>query len=1408
MSKQRYYLGLKMASSAVGWSVTDTDYNILRRRGKDMWGVHEFDAAQAAETRRTSRSNRRMIARKKARIDILRSFFAPEIEKVDPEFFARLDNSFFFMDDKQMEHVSKYGLFNDPDYTDADYYKEYPTIFHLRKELLDMDHTGKAFDVRLVYLAISNMFKHRGHFYSGVSDKDEDTLDTTQVDACWQELLSWLSEETGLDIERVPVDSMIRIISDVKLKKKDKYDAVLELFGDVKKSKSTVAFLRGMCGMNFDLNTLFSLDSEDKVTVSLSSVGFDEQLPEIEAAASDEYLEKVEDMKAVYDFAILKQILLDYRYLSLARVATYERHAEELKMLKHVYRRYMNASDYNRMFRSDSVGSYSAYVNSTNSGDLKRRRGVGVAHGKTKKELFYGAVKKDLAQCPADDADVTYILSMIEAEQFMPKQLISDNHVIPNQIHCRELRRILANAQAYLPFLNEADDSGLTVSDKIIALFTFTMPYYIGPVNTNSKTGWVVRKEDGRVLPWNFNEKIDEKASSEKFITRMTRECTYVAGEKVLPKCSLLYEKYAVLNTINAICIDGDRLSPEVKQGIYNDVFAKGKKVSKSKICDYLIKKGLITSKSQVSGVDTEIGSALSSYGKMKKIFGDKIDTPEYQAVAEEIIYWGTIFGDSKKMFREHLQKFVAQGYIDESQIPRISGLRFSGWGRMSKELLNSQGIYKSTDDHPEEECLSIIDALWKYSMNFQELAFSNEFTFREVLEKKRHHSYKVLNDFTIDDLDEFYFSPAVKRMMWRTILVVREVIDVMGCAPERVFIEMVRQQDTDKKSNSKKKAKKKKNPSEERQNALLKAYKKIKDSDGHEWQKEIQEAAKNGLLKRRRVFLYYAQLGRDVYTGKEIPLEEIVDADDDCGYNIDHIYPRHYVKDENILSNLVLVDKQINTELGDKYPLPTKISGNPRVSGLWRLLHENGLMSDEKYKRLTNRDPFTEQQMGDFIAKQLVGVSQGMKGVAALLSDLLPKTTKIVYAKSDNVAEFRQKFNFPKLVALNNLHYAQDAYLNIVVGNVYFVKFTQDPWNFIRMEYALDRRKNHYNLDRMYDWPVSRNGEYAWTTDETQMHGTIHTVERMMSKTSALMTAMCVDKSGKFSKETIYAATKTKDDGYTYIPIKTADTRFLNMSRYGGHTAVATSSMVMIRTVDNGKPAFTIEPVFTMYRDQITSHKNGLEWYCREVLGYDDFSIECPNLKIGTLVEINGYRVRLSGRTSGYISLRNAENMYLPQGWQQYAKNIERMAPIIISMYNNAKKHDEVPNMKLNPKLKISSEKNIELYDLILKKHKDTLFANRPTTKKIAPLLTSLRDKFVGLSVPEQCMALFRIFQLTRIGVIDVDMRVFGMSKDFGAIKTSQKLDYGKNKLIFIRQSVTGLFETKMYLDEKGLHK
>ena len=117
-----------------------------------------FEEAQDSSGTRSYRTNRRRLARRKYRINLLRDIFREEIDKVDSSFFERLDDSFYKIEDKKNHNV--HNLFNDS-YTDKEFFGLYPTTYHLRKHLMESEEKE---DIRFLYLALHNMIKYRGNF--------------------------------------------------------------------------------------------------------------------------------------------------------------------------------------------------------------------------------------------------------------------------------------------------------------------------------------------------------------------------------------------------------------------------------------------------------------------------------------------------------------------------------------------------------------------------------------------------------------------------------------------------------------------------------------------------------------------------------------------------------------------------------------------------------------------------------------------------------------------------------------------------------------------------------------------------------------------------------------------------------------------------------------------------------------------------------------------------------------------------------------------------------------------------------------------------------------------------------------------------------------------------------------------
>lgn len=158
---KKFYLGMDIGTESVGMAATDENYNLLRARGKDLWAVRLFDAANDASARRMKRTARRRLMRRKQRVEWLQELFVPYLE--DEYFFLRLNNSGFEKEDKHENLQSQYSLFADGEFTDREFYKNYPTVFHLRQALAEEKSAEKT-DLRLYYLALHHIVKYRGHF--------------------------------------------------------------------------------------------------------------------------------------------------------------------------------------------------------------------------------------------------------------------------------------------------------------------------------------------------------------------------------------------------------------------------------------------------------------------------------------------------------------------------------------------------------------------------------------------------------------------------------------------------------------------------------------------------------------------------------------------------------------------------------------------------------------------------------------------------------------------------------------------------------------------------------------------------------------------------------------------------------------------------------------------------------------------------------------------------------------------------------------------------------------------------------------------------------------------------------------------------------------------------------------------
>lgn len=1347
MSK-KYYLGLDIGTNSVGWAVTDENYNLCKYAGKRMWGIRLFEGGETAEQRRISRSNRRRLSRKKQRIDLLQELFAEEIAKMDPTFFIRLNESRLHLEDKSTGE--KFPLFTDKDYTDIQYYKEYPTMYHLRKELIE---NSKVHDVRLVYLACHHILKNRGHFLINGSFSD-----VKKLSSVCESMLNSFNGISKYQIEINDIERLEEILSDRKKQKSVKAKELIQIFEcgpcedktDEKTCKAIVSNLsKWLTGLKGNINSIFDMQFEE---IDTSSFSFTEPKYEdtISAALEEkypDYADVIQKIKTVYDWSVLVEIMAGEDYLSFAKVNAYNKHKENLCILKEVIRKYCDSEMYHIFFNGfDEKNGYGNYIGSI------YKNGHSYAMKKCSTEDFYKTLGKilDKIQPEKEDENVLEELKVeVKNQTLLPLARTTANGTIPNQVHIQELKAILDNAKKYLPFLNEKDEYG-TVAEKIISIAKFRIPYYVGPLSTRHKkqgaNSWIVRKQEGRIYPWNFEEMVDLEQSNKEFIQRMTNKCTHLIGEDVLPKNSLLYSRYMVLNELNNLRIRGNKISVNLKQELYKELFCTKAKVTGKGLFNYLKKEDEELALEDISGFDIDFKSSLTSYLDFKKqILGEEIEKDKYKDIVENIIKWKTIYDDDSKMMKKMIEREYPNVF-SKDQIKKICRFKYSGWGNFSLSFLN--GIRGA--DRETGENFTIIEALWKTNYNLMQL-LSKQFTFREEIDlinaDKVGKIDKVSYDNTVKDL---IVSPANKRAIWQTVQITEEIKKVMKCEPERIFIEMARGGEKEKRRTVSRKAR------------LLELYAACKD-DVRDWTKEIENREERE-FNSKKLYLYYTQMGRCMYSGEEIDIDELMQKN--SKWDIDHIYPQSKIKDDSI-DNMVLAKKVINNSKQNKLLSPDI---RIKMKKYWNTLYKGNFISKKKYDRLTRTEDFTNEELSGFIERQIVETRQSSKAVAELLNRLY-EHSEIVYVKAGLVSDFRHDNKLLKSRRINDYHHAKDAFLNIVVGNVYNAKFTSNPRKWIK-----ENRGTNYSIRRVFDYNVKRGNTVVWQGVKDAGHS-IEAIRKTMARNDILYTEYTYCDKGE-----LFNATLVRKGNDKAINLK----KDLDSVKYGGYNTPKTSAFAFIEFDGKKKERKNHIVEIPVYIVNIASRQpDTIKEYLEQKKGYKNVVVKKYPIKKNALIKVDGYLARLRGATEKDVLLKNAVQLVLRDEYSENIRKVEKYLENNIQ-YQADSKFEGFTQEDLN-----------DLYDELYIKLKESIYNKRPanqlgTLEKGREKYRAIGDLREKAKIINNILALFQCDATTSTNL-----------KEIGGTANAGNMAYNKNtlptkKLILIHQSVTGLFETE----------
>ena len=1029
MENKNYSIGLDIGTNSVGFAVITDDYKVPSKKmkvlgntdkrfiKKNLIGTLLFDEGTTAEARRLKRTARRRYTRRKNRLRYLQEIFFEEMSKLDSSFFHRLDDSFLIPEDKR---ASKYPIFATLA-EEKEYHKQFPTIYHLRKYLADSKEKA---DLRLNYLAVAHIIKYRGHFLY------EDTFDikNNDIQKIFNEFINIYDntfEESSLSGQNAQVEA---IFTD-KISKSAKRERVLKLFPDEKSTGLFSEFLKLIVGNQADFKKHFNL--EEKAPLQFSKDTYDEDLENLLGQIGDDFADLFVVAKKLYDAILLSGILTvtdpsTKAPLSASMIERYENHQKDLAALKQFIKNNL-PEKFVEIFSDQSKDGYAGYID-----------------GKTTQEAFYKYIKNLLSKFEGAD----YFLEKIEREDFLRKQRTFDNGSIPHQIHLQEMNAILRRQGEHYPFLKEN-------REKIKKILTFRIPYYVGPLASgNSDFAWLTRNSDQAIRPWNFEEIVDKASSAEEFINKMTNYDLYLPEEKVLPKHSLLYETFAVYNELTKVKFIAEGLrdyqffdSGQKKQ-IVNQLFKEKRKVTEKDIIHYLHNvdgyDGI-----ELKGIEKQFNASLSTYHDLLKIIKDKefMDDAKNEAILENIVHTLTIFED-REMIKQRLAQY--DSLFDEKVIKALTRRHYTGWGKLSAKLIN--GICD------KETCKTILDYLIDddyNNRNFMQLINDDRLSFKEIIQKAQ---VVGKTDDVKQVVQELPGSPAIKKGILQSIKIVDELVNVMGHDPESIVIEMARENQTT--------AKGKKNSRQR--------YKRIEDSlkilaTGLNSKILKQHPTDNTALRDDKLFLYYLQNGRDMYLDEELDIDRLED------YDIDHIIPQAFIKDDS-LDNRVLTSSKENRGKTDNVPSLEVVQ---KRKAFWQQLLDSKLISERKFNNLTKaeRGGLDERDKVTFIKRQLVETRQITKHVAQILDARFNtkvneknqkiRTVKIITLKSNLVSNFRKEFRLYKVREINDYHHAHDAYLNAVVAKAILKKYPKLEPEFVYGDYQKHDLKRYISRSK-----------------------------------------------------------------------------------------------------------------------------------------------------------------------------------------------------------------------------------------------------------------------------------------------------------------------------------------------------
>lgn len=540
--------------------------------------------------------------------------------------------------------------------------------------------------------------------------------------------------------------------------------------------------------------------------------------------------------------------------------------------------------------------------------------------------------------------------------------------------------------------------------------------YHIGPGSAKSITPYGRFTEKGQVEPIDLIEK-------------MRGKCSLYPTEPRAPKMSYSAELFNLLNDLNNMKVNGEKIEKSQKDMIIEKINEKGNITVKQ------LAKLLEVHEDDLTGLridknDKKIITELKGYKELKSILKDSPELYNNHDLLDdiaEILTKTKGIEDRKKKLKELSNQFTSEQMEELAKNNKIKGyhsLSLKAIKEISKEMLIS-------------DCNQM------------------EIITTQGLGKDKHKQLKGRKNIKADD--EAILSPVAKRAQREAFKVVNRLRKKYG-EFDSIIVETTRMKNSDEEKAKIKESQKYFESLKKDAESLL-----ISENSNVKLNRKLQE----------KLVLYNQQHGKTAYLGKPIDLKLLIT--DPTAYEIDHIIPISISNDDSI-NNKALVTRYENQVKGNLTPLAAFRSGKFSDSNEEKYRALIDTFTKGKSRLYTKRSYYLYEKditkfenTVEFIARNLVDTSYANRVVLNTLQDYFNVNdidTKVHTVKGKATGAFRKRVELSK----DRNQYAHHAIDALIIAS-------------IKKHPRLNAMLTKYKYKEMYD---SSSGEVFEVDDDT----------------------------------------------------------------------------------------------------------------------------------------------------------------------------------------------------------------------------------------------------------------------------------------------------------------------------------